>query len=546
MVPIVLALLVGAAPPSGPRFVNVAAEAGLDAVVHGGGAIKDHLLESVGCGLAWVDFDGDGWLDLYLVNGWELDEDPSGVRTRGRNVLYRNLGTGRFQDVTEQAGVGDDGWGCGVCAGDYDNDGHVDLYVTNFGPNRLYRNRGDGSFQETAGTAGVDDAGWGGGAAFFDADGDGDLDLYVANYVDCTMEGVLSARRSTRWRNQAKVMAGPFGLRGGRDRFYRNNGDGTFRDATDEAGLTDTAERYGLGVLASDLDGDRDIDIYVANDSNPNFLYRNEGDGTFTDIGGWCGAGLDAGGAAQAGMGTDAADFDRDGLLDIIVTNFARDRCTLYHNTGDLFFDDVSTRHEIGQATYYSLSWGCAFFDYDLDADEDLIIVNGHIYPQVDDHPELDETYRQRPILFENAAGRYVDVSGAGGPGLDVPVPARGLAVGDYDRDGDPDLVVSVMDGPPLLLRNDSARSGHWVELRLVDGRGSAAVGARAVISAGGVTQLREVRSGSTYQSQNAFGLCVGLGSATAIESIEVFWPGGGRTVVRNVAGDRVITIKQP
>ncbi|MHC4651316.1 MAG: FG-GAP repeat domain-containing protein [Planctomycetota bacterium] len=326
---IALVLLIVASPSSGPRFVNVAAEAGVDAIVYGGGSVKDHLLESVGCGVAWIDYDNDGWQDLYVINGWALDEEPSAIRTKGRNVLYRNLRNGRFHDVTARAGVGDDGWGCGVCAGDYDNDGHIDLYVTNFGPNRLYRNLGDETFQETAAMAGVADPGWGGGAAFFDADADGDLDLYVANYVDCTMDDVLSARRTTTWRNMARVMAGPFGLRGGRDRFYRNRGDGTFSDATEEAGLSDTAERYGLAVLASDLDGDGDVDVYVANDSNPNFLYRNDGDGTFTDIGGWCGAGLDADGAAQAGMGTDASDFDGDGRLDLIVTNFARDRCTL-------------------------------------------------------------------------------------------------------------------------------------------------------------------------------------------------------------------------
>ncbi|MHC4304815.1 MAG: CRTAC1 family protein, partial [Planctomycetota bacterium] len=540
---IALVLLIVASPSSGPRFVNVAAEAGVDAIVYGGGSVKDHLLESVGCGVAWIDYDNDGWQDLYVINGWALDEEPSAIRTKGRNVLYRNLRNGRFHDVTARAGVGDDGWGCGVCAGDYDNDGHIDLYVTNFGPNRLYRNLGDETFQETAAMAGVADPGWGGGAAFFDADADGDLDLYVANYVDCTMDDVLSARRTTTWRNMARVMAGPFGLRGGRDRFYRNRGDGTFSDATEEAGLSDTAERYGLAVLASDLDGDGDVDVYVANDSNPNFLYRNDGDGTFTDIGGWCGAGLDADGAAQAGMGTDASDFDGDGRLDLIVTNFARDRCTLYHNVGDLFFDDVTTRHEIGPATYMSLSWGCAFFDFDLDGDEDLLIVNGHIYPQVDHHAELVETYRQRPLLFENASGRFVNVSTMAGPGLQVPAAARGLAVADYDNDGDPDLVVSVMDGPPLLLPNDTLRAGHWVGLRLLNHHGSPAVGARVELTLDGITQVREVRSGSTYVSQNALDLHFGLGAAAEIGSIEVAWPGGGRTVVRDAAADRLITI---
>jgi hypothetical protein len=541
-----LAALIAAAPPPGPGFVDAGAAAGIDSVVFAGGAVKDHLLESTGSGLAWVDYDGDGRPDLYVVNGWALDEDPSGVRARGANALYRNLGDGTFADVTARSGTGDDGWGCGVCAGDYDDDGHVDLYVTNFGPNVLYRNRGDGTFEDATARAGVGDAGWGGGAAFFDADADGDLDLYVANYVACTLEEVLAARRTTRWRNTARVMAGPFGLAGGRDRFYRNEGDGTFTDATDEAGLTDTAERYGLAVVASDLDADGDVDLYVANDSNPNFLYRNEGDGTFTDVGGWCGAGLDAGGAAQAGMGADAGDFDGDGRLDLIVTNFARDRCTLYRNTGDLFFDDVTTQHEIGQVTYHFLSWGCAFFDFDLDGDEDLAVVNGHIYPQVEEHAELDERYAQRPLLFENAGGRYRDASRAAGPAFRQPAAARGLALADYDGDGDLDLAVSVMDGPPRLLRNDFEPSGHWVRLRLLNRHGSAAIGARAVVSAGGVRGLRELRSGSAYQSQNALDLHFGLGSAATVGAIEITWPDGARSELRGVAADRVITVEHP
>ena len=262
------------------------------------------------------------------------------------------------------------------------------------------------------------DPGWGAGAAFFDADGDGDLDLYVANYIDCTMHDVLSARRTSTWRETVKVLAGPFGLKGGRDHFYRNNGDGTFRDATDEVGMTDTAESYGLGVLASDLDNDGDIDVYVANDSNPNFLYRNNGDGTFTEIGAGSGAGLSGDGVAQAGMGVDAADVDGDGLQEIFVTNFAQDTATLYHNEGQLLFNDVSECDQgLKAVTYEALKWGCAFFDFDHDADVDLAVVNGHIYPQVDSAPGLHETYRQRPFLLRNDKGRLVDVS-RGRPGI--------------------------------------------------------------------------------------------------------------------------------
>ncbi len=528
------------------RFEDVAPAAGLDAVLFCGGRDKDHILESTGTGAALVDVDGDGRPDVYLVNAWALDEDPSAVRVRGRNVLYRNEGDGRFVDVTDAAGVGDDGWGCGVCAADYDGDGDVDLYVTNFGPNRLYRNRGDGTFDEVAESAGVADPGWGAGAAFLDADGDGHLDLYVANYIAATMDEVLAARRTNVWRDTARTMTGPFGMRGDRDRFFRGRGDGTFREATDEAGLTDLGEAYGLGVLASDLDDDGDIDLYVANDSNPNYLYRNDGDGTFTEVGRWSGAGFGGGGAEQAGMGVDAGDVDGDGRPDIIVTNFARDQCTLYRNLGGLYFEDVTTRHDVARATMAPLSWGCAFFDADLDADLDLVIVNGHIYPQVDDFPALGESYAQRALLFRNDGGRLADVTDAAGPGFAERRCGRGLAVGDVDGDGDLDLLVTAIDAPPMLLRNDSVRAGRWLALRLLTRAGGPALGARAEVTAGGVRQSREVRSGSTYQSQSAFDLHFGLGAADRAESIAIRWPGGAITTVRDARPDQVLVVRAP
>jgi enediyne biosynthesis protein E4 len=528
-----------------PRFVDVASQAGLNAVTYGGGERKDHLLESVGTGAAFLDYDEDGRLDIYVVNAWALDEEPSRVRLKGRNVLYRNRGDGTFEDVTARAGVADDSWGCGVCVGDYDNDGHVDLYVTNFGPNRLYRNRGDGTFAQVAEKAGVADPGWGAGASFFDADGDGDLDLYVANYVEATLEDVLSARRTNLWREKARVMVGPFGLRGGRDRFFRNKGDGTFEDATDEAGMTDVAESYGLGVLASDLDNDGDVDVFVSNDSNPNFLYRNDGKGKFTEIGTWSGAGLNSQGIAQAGMGVDAADLDGDGLQDIALSTFIHDSASLYRNLGQLQFEDISAPLGLKKITYNVLKWGCAFFDYDLDGDVDLVIVNGHIYPQVDQTPELGETDRQLPILLRNDGAKLIDVSRSAGPGFQVPVSARGLAVGDHDDDGDLDLLVTVMDGSPLLLRNDSPRRGHWLKLRLLNRHGSPSINARAMISAGKRSQIRELRSGSTYQSQNALELHFGLGEATTVDSLEIHWPGGGTTRLKDVKADQIVTLKE-
>lgn len=528
-----------------PQFVNVADEAGITAMVYCGGEDKDHILESTGSGGAMIDYDGDGRLDIYVVNAWALDENPSGVRIRGKNRLYRNRGHGKFEDVTAQAGVGDDGWGCGVCAGDYDNDGLLDLYVTNFGPNRLYRNLGGGRFKEVAERAGVAEAGWGAGASFFDADGDGWLDLYVVNYIDCTMEEVLGAHRTNRWQQKAKVMSGPFGMPGGKDKFYHNNGDGTFRDATEEVGMKDIAEGYGLGIIASDLDLDGDVDVYVANDSNPNFLYRNEGDGKFTEVGAWSGAGYNAEGMAQAGMGVDAGDFDGDGLPDIFVTNFARDSCTLYKNTGELFFEDISAGQKLQQYTHSQLSWGCALFDYDLDADLDIAVVNGHIYPQVDDFAEFGESYRQLPLLFRNDGGQLANVSRQAGAGFQIPISGRGLALGDYDNDGDQDMLIIGIDAPPLLLRNDS-KTGNWIKLRLLNRHGGPAINARAVLRVGDKTQMRELRSGSTYQSQNAMVLHFGLDEATSAKELKIHWPGGAITTHGSIVSGKTHTFREP
>jgi enediyne biosynthesis protein E4 len=533
------------AEPADPHFVDVAAKAGLTRVTYCGGPDKDHILESVGTGAGFLDYDNDGRLDVFLVNAWALDEQPSRVRVKGRNALYRNKGDGTFEDVTDKAGVADESWGCGVSVGDYDNDGRVDLYVTNFGANRLYRNRGDGTFEQVAERAGVADKGWSASSAFFDGDGDGDLDLYVAKYIDATMDDVLAARRTSTWRDKVKVLAGPFGLRGGRDHFFRNNGDGTFKDATDEVGMTDTAESYGLGVLTSDFDLDGDIDVFVANDSNPNFLYRNNGDGTFTEIGAWSGAGLSGNGIAQAGMGVDSADFDGDGLPDIVLTTFAQDSATLYHNEGNLLFRDASVEIGLKVLSYQALKWGCAFFDLDHDADVDLLIANGHIYPQVDQEPSLRESYKQLPLLMRNDGGKLTDISAKSGPGMQLAASARGVAVGDYDDDGDLDLLVTAMDSPPLLLRNDTPRLGRWIKLRLLNRHGSPAIGARAVLSVGGKSQLREVRSGGSHQSQNSTDLHFGLGPAPRVDQITVRWPNGRETTLRDVAADELVVVRE-
>lgn len=532
-------------PDTSAHFVDVAKEAGLSTVLYCGGPSKEHILESVGSGCAWIDFDKDGRLDLFLVNAWTLDESPRKVATKGRNTLYRNLGEGKFADVTEAAGITGEEWGCGVCAADYDNDGNVDLYVTNFGPNRLYRNRGNGTFEDVSDRSGVNTSGWSAGAAFFDADGDGWLDLYVAKYIECTFEDVLNARRTNQWRDTAKVMLGPFGMAGGRDRFFHNNRDGTFSDTTDEVGMTDTAESYGLGVIASDLDGDGDVDVYVGNDSNPNFLYRNDGNGVFTEIGGWSGAGVSADGRPQASMGVDVADLDGDGLPEIVTTNFAQDFTTIYKNEGQLFFTDISAAMRMKDFTYVQVSWGCAFFDYDLDSKLDLLILNGHIYPQVNDYVKLNEAYKQLPTLLHNVDGKFVDVSRQAGPGMQIAESMRGLAVGDYNDDGKPDLLITAIDAPPLLLQNQSPTKSHWTAIRLLNRYGSPAINATARVTTGSVNQLREVRSGSTYCSQNSFDLHYGLSSAERIQTLEIRWPDGTKTVQRDLPVDQTLTIRQ-
>lgn len=535
-----------APPETSAWFVDSAEKAGLSTVIYCGGPAKDHILESVGSGCAFVDFDNDGLLDIFLVNGWSLEENPKRVGVKGRNALYRNLGQGRFEDVTEKSAVGGAEWGCGVCAADFDNDGLIDLYVTNFGPNRLYRNLGNGTFEEIAEKAGVTTAGWSAGAAFFDADGDGWLDLYVAKYIECEFEDVIGARRTNLWRDKARVMAGPFGMTGGRDRFFRNNRDGTFTDATDQVGMTDTAESYGLGVLASDLDGDGDVDVYVGNDSNPNFLYRNDGKGIFTEIGGWCGAGVSADGRPQASMGVDAADIDGDGAPEIVTTNFAQDFSTIYKNEGQLFFTDNSVALRMKDFSYAQVSWGCAFLDYDLDTRLDLLILNGHIYPQVDEHPGLQESYKQLPTLLRNMNGKWQDVSRVAGPGLQQAESMRGLAVGDYDNDGKPDLLITAIDAAPLLLRNETKTPFHWATIRLLNRHGSPSINARARITSGAATQVREVRSGSTYCSQSSFDLNFGLGQADRIATLEIRWPNGKTTIEHDLAADLVLTFREP
>ena len=406
------------APVASPVTFEEAAS--LPVTTYSGGPTKDHILESGGNGIALLDYDGDGRLDVYVVTGAELS--ASRQRIAHRNALFRNLGGWRFEDVSAKAGVDLAAWGQGVCAGDADGDGRIDLYVTNWGANMLFRNKGDGTFEDIAAQAGVAAGGWSTGCAFFDADADGDLDLYVARYVRTTWDEVVGAKRTLTWRNGPKIMVGPQGLPGEPDVFFENLGNGRFRDATAAAGLTDAAGAYGFGVVATDYDGDGRVDLFVANDSNPNFLYRNTtppgSAPRFESVGLIAGVAVNGEARAQAGMGADAGDYDGDGRIDFALTAFAHDRNTIYRNVDGGGFEDASGAAGIATSTFARMGWGTAFLDADLDGRLDLVVANGHIFSDVDRFPALGETYAQASQLLLNQGGTFRDVSAGTGRGL--------------------------------------------------------------------------------------------------------------------------------
>jgi len=537
------------AEPSTSRFhfVDVAPRLGLTRVVLAGRPGKDHLLDSAGTGAAWLDYDRDGKLDCYIVNGWRIEGGT--VTERGRNALYRQKPDGTFADVTDEAGVGGEGhWGAGAFVADYDRDGWPDILVTNFGPNVLYRNLGDGRFENVAKQVGIEAPGWNTGAAWFDAEGDGALDLYIAGYIETTLEEVLEAKRTLSWRGLETVAVGPFGLTGRRDFFFRNEG-GRFVDATVEAGMEDKGLGFGFGVRAADFDSDGDPDVYVANDSDPNYLYRNEGGGRFQEVATWTGSALDENGAAQASMGVAVGDATGDGILDIFVTNFSEDFSTLYQGLGRGLFEDVSRKSGVGPATFRVLSWGAAFADLDNDGDLDIPVMNGHIYPQIDRHPEIIGTYEQRNQLLENQGGspvpRFVDVTEAAGPGFQQVLSSRSLAVGDYDNDGDLDLLITHLDAPPSLLRNDS-QAGAWLTVVCEDETGGIApIGTEVRIRSGGRSQWRDIQAGDSYMSTHDPRPHFGLGDAAVVDEVDVRWPDGSRSVRMRVAARQILRVKK-
>jgi hypothetical protein len=528
-------------------FTDVAKEAGLTMMnVFGGVDTKKYIIETTGTGVAILDYDNDGWPDIFIVNGTKLEGFPAGKAPT--NHLYRNNHDGTFTDVTEKAGLARTGWGQGVCVGDYDNDGWEDLYVTYYGKNVLYRNNGNGTFTDVSDKAGVSGSGkaWGTGCAFVDYDRDGRLDLMVANYVDFDLSSAPAPgdRPSCIWKG-VPVMCGPQGLPGAKNILYHNRGDGTFEDVTTKAHIDQTTGHYAFSVTTVDFDDDGWPDIFVACDSTPSILYHNNRDGTFTDVAITAGAAFNEDGRAQAGMGSTVADYDGDGKLDIFKTNFSDDTATLYRNNGDGTFDDVTYRAGLGLNTQF-LGWGTMFLDFDNDGWPDLLLVNGHVYPEVDSQ-HLGSNFQEPRILYHNNGdGKFTDISASAGPGITNAISSRGLAVGDLWNDGRMSAAVSNMNAPPSLLVNQVRTTNHWVALRTIGTKSNRdGIGARLRVRAGRRTLIDEVRSGSSFDSNNDMRVHFGLGAAAKINWVEVRWPSGLLEKFENVGVDGIRTIKE-
>lgn len=527
-------------PESTVAFKNVASQAHVTFRHFNGATPEKYMPETMGSGCLFFDYDDDGWVDIFLVNSGSL-VDPR-LAEAARSALYHNNRDGTFTDVTEKSGIKNQGYGMGACAADYDNDGRVDLYLTNFGTNVLYHNDGNGIFSDVTKKAGVGSTSWGSSCAFADIDKDGYVDLFVVNYVDFSMdnhkycgsqiEGLRSYCHPNVYRGLPNVL-------------YHNNGDGTFSDITHQAGVYTRAGK-GLGVAFGDFNNDGWTDIYVANDSVANFLYRNHGDGTFDEIGLSSGVAVDENGMPRAGMGTDWGDIDNDGLLDIYVTNLNSETNTLYRNLGGGLFTDITWQAGLGEPTLPFVGFGTAFVDFDNDGDLDIVVANGHILDNVNASRD-NITYAQRKLLFRNdSKGHFQEVGQASGPAFNQEKVSRGLAIGDVDNDGALDILINNCNQTADLLRNDNHTKNHWLMIKVVGTKSNRdGIGTRIVLTAGKLTQVREIKAGSSYQSQNDIRAHFGLGTASIVDRLELRWPSGTVDVLENLRADEILTIRE-
>lgn len=538
------------AQPAQVQFVDVARKAGLTTPnVWGGVDHKRSILEAKGSGIAFYDYDHDGWLDIYLTNGNRLDTVwPAGQAPTAH--LYKNNRDGTFTDVTQGSGLGITGWQTGVCIGDYDNDGRDDLFCCFWGQNRLFRNHGDGTFTDVTRHAGLlqERVRWGAGCTFLDYDRDGHLDLFVCNYLQLAPDSIPSPDNThfCQWKG-VPILCGPRGLPGDTNLLYRNNGDGTFSDVSKAAGILTPGPRYSITAVSYDFNNDGWPDLYIAVDSEPSILFQNNHDGTFTDIAVGAGCAYSDAGHEQAGMGVAVADYDCDGRFDIFKTNFADDTSNLYHNDGNDTFTDVTFRAGTGINDSF-VAWGCGFIDYDNDGWKDIVQVNGHVYPEIDAY-HFGQTFKNPRLVYRNLGnGRFRDVSAQMGPGILEHFSSRGAAFGDYDNDGGMDMLILNMNDPPSLLHNvGGGEAGNWIKLKLVGTTcNRTAIGARARITTGKHTQMDEVASGTSVMSQSDLRLHFGLGSVQTVDVIEITWPTTRKVeVFKNVKANQILTVRE-
>jgi len=531
--------------PFDAHFVDIGREAGLTApTVYGGVERKDYILETIGCGCAFIDYDNDGWIDIFILNGTRVEGTPEGATNR----LYKNNRDGTFTDVTEKAGLVRSAWASGVTVGDYNNDGHEDLFITYWGQNVLYRNNGDGTFRDVTREAGLLESGqrWGAGCTFVDYNLDGHLDLFVSNYLGFSFDQALKPGQNANcnWKG-VPVNCGPRGLPPGVHALYRNKGDGTFADVSAESGIAAARGSYGMSVVAADFDNDGWPDLYVACDSTPSLLFMNNRDGTFREEGLVRGVALSEDGLEQAGMGVTVGDFNLDGNLDLFKTHFADDTNVLYRGDAGGNFTDATRAGRIGVETRY-VGWGAGFVDLDNDGLPDIFVVTGNVYP------EIERTLPAYPLktprlVFRNLGdGRYEELIEEAGPGVAASHTSRGCAFGDFDNDGDIDVLIVNLNEPPSLLRNDLNTARHWLKVKLVGTScNRSAIGARVTVRYGGRQQAREVMGQSGFYSSDDRRLHFGLGAATYAD-VEIRWPGGPAQILKQVKVDQILIVKQP